>query len=76
MTKKRRSGQQLEKPQFDFKVTEITHEPADNNELENEIQCPSCQNVMTLSVCDSRCPWISQPIAILKMKDRHEMLQM
>jgi hypothetical protein len=54
MTKKRRSGQQLEKPQFDFKVTEITHEQADNNDLDNEIQCPSCQNVMTLSMFDSR----------------------
>ena len=46
---KRRGGQQLEKPQFDFKVTEITHESADNNELENEIECPSCQSIMTLS---------------------------
>jgi hypothetical protein len=54
MTKKRRSGQQLEKPEFDFKVTEITHEAVDNNELENEIQCPSCHNIMTLTVCDSR----------------------
>lgn len=49
MTKKRKSGQLLEKPQFDFKVVEITHEEADNNELENEIECPSCQNIMTLS---------------------------
>ena len=48
MTKKR-SGQQLEKPQFDFKVTEITHEMADNNELENEIECPSCQSNMILN---------------------------
>ncbi len=49
MTKKRRAGQQLEKPQFDFKVAEVTHEPTDSNELENEIECPSCQNDMTLS---------------------------
>jgi hypothetical protein len=49
MTKKRRNGQLLEKPQFDFKVTEITHEPRDNTDLENEIECPSCQSVMTLS---------------------------
>ena len=53
MTKKRRSGQQLEKPQFDFKVAEITHEPIDNNELETKIECPSCQNIMTLSDYDS-----------------------
>jgi hypothetical protein len=53
MTKKRKTGQQLEKLQFDFKVTEIIDEPPDNNELENEIQCPSCQSVMILSVCDS-----------------------
>ncbi len=53
MTKKR-SRQQLEKLQFDFKVAEITHEPEDNNELENEIECPTCQGVMVLnSVYDS-----------------------
>ena len=49
MTKKRRSGQQLEKPQFDFKVSETIHEETDNSELETEIECPSCQNIMTLS---------------------------
>jgi hypothetical protein len=54
MTKKRRSGQQLEKPQFDFKVAERIHEPTDNSELETEIECPSCQSIMTLnSVYDS-----------------------
>ncbi len=53
MTKKRKSGQQLERPQFDFKVAEITHEPTDNNELETEIECPSCQNIMTLSTYGS-----------------------
>ena len=49
MTKKHRSGQQLEKPQFDFKVTETIHEETDNSELETEIECPSCQSIMTLS---------------------------
>ena len=54
MTKKRRSGQQLEKPQFDFKVTETIHEETDNSELETEIECPSCQNIMALySVSES-----------------------
>jgi C4-type Zn-finger protein len=49
MTKKRSSRQQLEKPQFDFKLAEINHGPADNNDLENEIGCPACQSIMTLS---------------------------
>jgi hypothetical protein len=49
MTKKRKGGQLLEKPQFDFKVAEITHEHVDKNELEDEIECPSCQSIMTLS---------------------------
>ena len=31
------SNQQLEKPQFDFKVGEITHEEEDNSELATEI---------------------------------------
>jgi hypothetical protein len=53
MTKKRKGGQLLEKPQFDFKVAEITHEPADNNELETEIECPICQSIMTFSAYDS-----------------------
>ena len=53
MTKKR-SGQQLEKPQFDFKVTETIHEETNNSELETEIECPSCQNTMELySVSES-----------------------
>ena len=52
MTKKL-NGQQLEKPQFDFKVTETIHEKTDNNELEIEIECPSCQNIMTFSAYDS-----------------------
>ena len=34
MTKKRKSGQQLVRPQFDFKVTETIHEETDNSELE------------------------------------------
>ena len=55
MTKKRSSRQQLEEPQFDFKVTETIHEETDNNDLENEIECPSCQSVMMLnSAYDSR----------------------
>ena len=53
MTKKRKGGQLLEKPQFDFKVAEITHETADNNELETEIECPLCQSIMTFSAYDS-----------------------
>ena len=53
MTKKRRSGQQLEKPQFDFKVSETIHEETDNSDLDTEIECPSCQNIMTLSAYDS-----------------------
>ena len=39
MTKKR-TGQQLENPQFDIKVTETIHEETDNSELETEIECP------------------------------------
>ena len=53
MTKKRKSGQQLEKPQFDFKVTETIHQETDNSELETEIECPSCQSSMTLNANDS-----------------------
>ena len=53
MTKKRRNGQQLEKPLFDFKVSETIHEETDNSELETEIACPSCQNIMSLSAYDS-----------------------
>jgi len=52
MTKKR-SGQQLEKPLFDFKVTETIHEETNNSELETEIECPSCQNLMSLGACNS-----------------------
>lgn len=52
MTKKP-SGQQLQKPQFDFKVTETIHEVTDNNELENEIECPLCQSIMTFNAYDS-----------------------
>jgi hypothetical protein len=52
MTKKR-SGQQLEKPQFDFKVSEAIHEETDNSELETEIECPLCQSIMTFSAYDS-----------------------
>ena len=53
MTKKRRNGQQLEKPQFDFKVSETIHEETDNSELETEIECPSCQSIMTFGAYDS-----------------------
>ena len=53
MTKKRRSGQQLEKLQFDFKVSGTIHEETDNSELETEIECPSCQRIMRLSAYDS-----------------------
>ena len=53
MTKKRRSGQQLEKPQFDFKVTETINEETDDSELETEIECPLCQSIMTFSDYDS-----------------------
>ncbi len=53
MTKKRRNGQQLEKLQFDFKVSETIHGETDNSELETEIECPSCQSIMTLSAYDS-----------------------
>ena len=48
MTKKRRNGQQLEKPQFDFKVSETIHKETDNSELETEIECPSCQRHLVL----------------------------
>ena len=53
MTKKRRNGQQLEKPQFDFKVSETIYQETDSNELENEIECPSCQCIMPLGAYDS-----------------------
>ena len=53
MTKKRRNGQQLEKPQFDFKVSETIHKETDNSELESEIECPLCQSIMTFSAYDS-----------------------
>ena len=53
MTKKRKNGQQLEKPQFDFKVSETIHEETGNSELEAEIECPSCQKIVTLSAYDS-----------------------
>ena len=53
LTKKRRSGQQLAKPQFNFKVSETVHEETDYSELETEIECPSCQNIMTLGAYDS-----------------------
>ena len=53
MTKKQ-SGQQLEKPQFEFKVSETIHKETDNNsELETEIECPLCQSIMIFSVYDS-----------------------
>jgi len=53
MAKKRRNAQQLEKPQFDFKVSEATHKETDNSELEPEIECPLCQSMMTISASDS-----------------------
>ena len=51
--KEAKNGQQLEKPQFDFKVSETIHEETDNSELETEIECPSCQSIMTFSAYDS-----------------------
>lgn len=51
--KKERIGQQLLKPQFDFKVTETIHEETDNSELEIEIECPSCQNINSLNAYES-----------------------
>ncbi len=54
MTKKRRNNIQLERPQLTFKAAEITNEALENNELEIEIPCPSCQSIMNLySVSES-----------------------
>ena len=54
MTKKRTSNMQLEPLQLAFKVTERTDILVDNNELDTEIECPSCQNIMDLySVSES-----------------------
>ena len=56
MTKKRKNGQQLEKPQFDFKVSKTIHQETENSELETKIECPSCQSIMVLnSVYDPPC---------------------
>ncbi len=53
MAKKRRNSLQLEQPQL-LSVADIGVEPPDPNELEVEIECPSCRNsIMTLySVSD------------------------
>ncbi|MGA8565133.1 MAG: hypothetical protein WB587_10320 [Nitrososphaeraceae archaeon] len=48
MTKKRTSNMQLEPLQLAFKVTERADILVDNNELDIEIACPSCQNTMAL----------------------------
>ena len=54
MTKKRTSNMQLEPLQLAFKVTERTDIRVDNNALDIEIECPSCQNTMDLySVSES-----------------------
>ena len=54
MTKKRTSNMQLEPLQLAFKVTERADVLVDNNELDIEIACPSCQNIMDLySVSES-----------------------
>ena len=53
MAKKRRNGQQLAKPEFEFKVTETIHEETDSSELETEIECPLCQSIMSFGAHDS-----------------------
>ena len=50
MTKKRTCTMQLEPLQLTFKIDVLV----DNNALETEIECPSCQNIMDLySVSES-----------------------
>lgn len=54
MTKKRTSTMQLEPLQLVSKVTERADILIDNNALDTEIECPSCQNIMDLySVSES-----------------------
>ncbi|MGB8102161.1 MAG: hypothetical protein WCE96_10835 [Nitrososphaeraceae archaeon] len=54
MTKTRTRNMQLEPLQLMFKVTERVDILADNNALDTEIECPSCQNTMELySVSES-----------------------
>jgi transposase-like protein len=54
MTKKRTSNMQLESLQLTFRVIERADFLADNNALDTEIECPSCQNTMDLySVSES-----------------------
>ena len=53
MIKKRTNGQQLVKPQLDFKVSETIYEETNKSELETEIECPTCQSIMTFSADDS-----------------------
>ena len=48
MTKKRTSTMQLEPLQLVSKVTERADILIDNNALDTEIECPSCQNTMEL----------------------------
>ena len=54
MTKKRTSNMQLEPLQLASKITERADVLVDNYELDTEIECPSCQNIMALySVSES-----------------------
>jgi hypothetical protein len=54
MTKKRTSTMRLEPLQLVSTVTERDDVLIDNNALETEIECPSCQNIMDLySVSES-----------------------
>ena len=54
MTKKCTCTMQLEPLQLAFKVAETADILVDNNELDIEIACPSCQNIMDLySVSES-----------------------
>jgi hypothetical protein len=54
MTKKRTSNMQLEPLQLMLKDAERADIVADNNPLDTEMECPSCQNIMGLySVSES-----------------------
>jgi transposase-like protein len=54
MTKKRTGNMQLEPLQLAFKVAETADILVNNNSLDTEIECPSCQNTMDLySVSES-----------------------
>ena len=54
MTKKRTGNLQLEPLQLAFKVAETADILVNNNSLDTEIECPSCQNTLALySVSES-----------------------